>query len=108
MEHRGGYNRPVGAFGAGFFELVGARCGWSRLRVAVWGAGCCFGGGLGWGRDRSAGFWSFGPIAEPEQAEDGEDEGDVTVAAAVARAHRGVGEGGRVGEAPGADAQHTG
>jgi hypothetical protein len=51
---------------------------------------------------------SSGQAAQPEQAENGEDERDEAVAAAIARPHSGVGEAGPVEEAPGADRQYAG
>src|SRR5205085_2197189 len=57
------------------------------------------------GLGRASGSGPRGPAAQPEQAENGKDERHEAVAAAVAGPHGGVGEGGRIGDAPGADRQ---
>ncbi len=47
------------------------------------------------------------PAAKPEQAENRKDERDEAVTDAIGRPHGGVGEGGRVGDAPGAHREHA-
>ena len=81
---------------------------WSVALTMVYADACRLAGTFRRRHGRSPGPGPPAPAAQPEQAENGKDERDEAVAAAVARPHRGVGEGGRVGEAPGADRQHAG
>jgi MFS family permease len=57
------------------------------------------------GHDRGRGPVSLTPAAQPEQAENGQDERDEAVADAVGGPHRGIGEAGLVEDAPGANRQ---
>ena len=60
------------------------------------------------GHGRRRGLSSLAHPPQPEQAEDGKDERDEAVADAIGGPHRGIGEAGRVEDAPGADRQHAG